>query len=186
MDHGEFPNYAEYTVQKKTEGRLGLCKSLLVFGYIVFCIGYIGAVCIVTKLVALVALLPLLVYLLWLCTWRFVSYDVQYCFAAGTMIFRRIYSVGTRRTPKEKLTVHVQDAEYAGRASSPSAAAALAGVSAVYDFTSRASAPNAALLVVRDGAGRRIAVRFDCIRRVASLMRVFCPRSELDPKDFAF
>ncbi len=186
MDHSDSPNYAEYAVERKSEGRVRLLRTLLLLGYAAFVIGYIILFCIVTHMLALIAALPLLLYILYLCTWRLVSYDVEYSFEAGTMIFRRIYGARGRRTPREKLRLHVKDAEYVGLASDERASAAVAGVARVYDFASSSAVPNLAVIVARDGAGRRIAVRFDCIRRVAKLMKVFCPHSTLDPEQLSF
>ena len=185
MDMNDSPNYAEYAVEKKSEGRLRLCRALLVLGYAAFTIGYFILSLGVTKMAALIAILPLLLYILHLCTWRLVSYDVSYSFEAGTMIFRRVYTKG-RRTTKEKLRLRVNDAEYVGLGSDERTAAAMVGVDRVYDFASSSLVPNLVVLVMRDQAGRRIAVRFDGIRRVAKLMHVYCPQSTLDSEKFSF
>lgn len=184
MDYNDSPNYAEYAVEKKSEGRVRLGRTLLLLAYAAFAVGYIILFCIVTQMPALIAALPLLLYILYLCTWRLVSYDVAYSFEAGTMIFRRIYGARGRRVPKEMLRLQVKDAEYVGALSSSGAKEAMAGAVRVYDFLSSASAPNAAVIVMRDSSGKRIAVCFDCIRRVAKLMRVFYPNSELDPDSY--
>ena len=185
MDYNDSPNCAEYAVERKNEGCVRLLRLLLLLGYTAFAVGYIVLFCVVTQMLPLIAVLPLLLYILCLSTWRYVSYDVAYSFEAGTMVFRRVYGTRGRRIPREKLRLQVKDAEYVGLLSAPRTAEATEGVAAVYDFLSSASVPNAAVIVARDSTGRRIAVRFDCIRRVAKLMRVFCPRSELDPESFS-
>lgn len=182
MDSYDSPNSAEYAVEKKSEGRVRLLRTLMILGYVAFCTAYIVLTCGVTKMPALIAGLPLFLYIIWLCTWRLVSYDVSYTFQSGTMTFYRI--VGSRRIPRERLKLHVRDAELIAPASSESAREADLSGARCFDFTSSPSSPNAVLLVGRDALGRRVAVRFDCIRRVAKLMKTFCPVSELNPADY--
>ncbi len=183
MDHYDSPNSVEYTVEKKSEGKTRLLRLLMLGFYIAFCAAYIVLTCGVTKMPALIAGLPLFLYVIWLCTWRLVSYDISYTFKSGTMTFYRI--AGNRRIPRECLRLHVRDASFAAPAASDSAKGALLSGAKRFDFSSAPSAPNAVLLIGRDVSGRRVAVRFDCIRRVAALMKVFCPVSALDPADYA-
>ena len=178
------PNYAEYAVEKKVEGSLRARRLLMILLYALIAGVYFG-VC-VTTFVALIAVLPMLMLILIYFTWSYVSYDVSWRFSAGKMTFCRVYGSRSRRIEKQTLTVETKNALYVGTPDSERGKAALSSARRIYDFASSASDSDAAILVFKQANGAVSAVRFNCIRRLAKLLRVFAPMAELDSLSMRF
>lgn len=178
------PNYAEYAVEKKVEGSLRVKRLLMILLYVAIAGGYF-AVC-VTTFVALIAVLPMLMLILIYFTWSYVSYDVSWRFTAGKMIFYRVYGSRSRRIEREALAVETKDSLYVGVPGSERGKTELASARRVYDFASSASDSDVAILVFEEEDGSVSAVRFNCIRRLAKLLRVFAPTVELDSLNLRF
>ena len=77
MDETYSPNYAEYTYEKKAEGKMRILKYLLIVGYVLFVALYF-LICYITRLIPLFALCPLITWIMVYFTWHYVSYDVYY------------------------------------------------------------------------------------------------------------
>ena len=178
------PNYAEYAVEKKVEGSLRVRRLLMILFYVALAGGYFS-VC-VTTFVALIAVLPMLMLIVIYFTWLYVSYDVSYTFSSGTMRFCRVYGSRSRRIEREMLSLEVRDALYVGLAENPRAKERLSSVRRVYDFASSSQSSDAVILIFEEENGSTSAVRFDCINRVARLLRIFAPAADLEGLKFRF
>ena len=84
MNEFDSPNYAEYVYDKKAEGKLLLARALMIALYALF-FGGLFAFCCITRIIPLFAIGPLLTFILYLCTWRFVSYDCYFEFKMGVI-----------------------------------------------------------------------------------------------------
>lgn len=185
MMDADSPNYAEYVVEKKTEGILRLFRALLILGYVIFGVTYF-TVCYLLAFIPLVAVLPVFLWIIVFFTWRYVSYDVGYEFAAGTMTFYRIYARRSKRIRRDCLTVQVREANYAGPWDGKRRNDELRRTTKHYDFASSVASEDAVFLVYRDEKDRECSVRFDCINRVARLLGVFCPNADFTGKKFRY
>lgn len=177
------PNYAEYAAEKKVEGSLRVKRLLMILLYVAIAGAYF-AVC-VTTFVALIAVLPMLMLILIYFTWSYVSYDVSWRFTAGTMVFYRVYGSRSRRIEKEAIVVETKDSLYVGSPDSERGRKELSCARRVYDFASSASDRDVAILVFEQ-EDEVYAVRFNCIRRLAKLLRVFAPTVELESINLRF
>ena len=184
MYDSDSPNYAEYAVEKKVEGQLRLKRLAMILFYIAIAGSYF-AVC-VTTFVALIAVLPMLMLILIYFTWSYVSYDVSWRFTAGKMTFYRVYGSRSRRIEKEVLTVETKDSIFVGDPESEWGRSELSSARRVSDFASSASDRDVAVIVFADEMGRVTAVRFNCIRRLAKLLRIFAPVVKLESVDMRF
>lgn len=178
------PNYAEYAVEKKVEGGLRVRRLLMILLYVAIAGAYFG-IC-VTTFVALIAVLPMLMLILIYFTWSYVSYDVSWRFASGTMTFYRVYGSRSRRIEKAALVVETKDSLYVGAPDSDKGREALSSARRIYDFAGSLSDSDVAILVFEEENGSVSAVRFNCIRRLAKLLRVFAPTVELDSLSLRF
>ncbi|MBP3583981.1 MAG: hypothetical protein J6K44_08050, partial [Clostridia bacterium] len=84
MSEFDSPNYAEYTYDKKNEGKIKKQRTLMLVLYIAVAIIYF-AVCCITKLLPLIAIEPILIWILVFFTWKYVSYDCYFVFDAGML-----------------------------------------------------------------------------------------------------
>lgn len=163
-------NHAEYAYTKKKEGRLLLGAVLLVLLYILFVIAFF-LLCYISGLIPLYAMTPAFLWILVHYTWCFVSYDIVYTFASGSLCFYR--QNGKKRHPL--LTLRVQEAESVCDGRTPAEERASAE-GRFLDLSSSARAESTLLLrAVHDG--EPISALFDATPRVRDLMEKFCPRT---------
>ncbi|MBO5101487.1 MAG: hypothetical protein J6C39_03060, partial [Clostridia bacterium] len=109
MSEFDSPNYAEYTYDKKNEGRIKKQRGLMLILYIAVAIIYF-AVCCITKLLPLIAIEPILIWILVFFTWKYVSYDCYFVFDAGMLELGtvKVTKNGRRQSPRHK--IHVKEA----------------------------------------------------------------------------
>ena len=112
MSEFDSPNYAEYVYERKAEGTLLLARILMITAYVLFA-GAFFVVCYTVGIIPVFAICPLLLFIIWLCTWRLVSYDYYYEFKAGTLELGAVRLKKSDRRKFPKLTVHIRDVEYA-------------------------------------------------------------------------
>ncbi len=170
MSEFDSPNYAEYVYERKAEGTLLLARILMITAYVLFA-GAFFVVCYTVGIIPVFAICPLLLFIIWLCTWRLVSYDYYYEFKAGTLELGAVRLKKSDRRKFPKLTVHIRDVEYADEY--PGDSEKLADIKKVYDFSESKSSPNRIVLVFRSSEGRA-AVIFEGTAKVANLIAAFC------------
>ncbi len=84
-------NYAEYTVEQKSEGKHGKKRKLLILLYVAFCLGGLVLFVGVLKLWPVGAIIPLLTYILWGFTWRYAQLEHKYEVANAKFRVSEIY-----------------------------------------------------------------------------------------------
>ncbi len=99
-------NSAEFSYEKKGEGKNKLYRILLICGYVLFVIAYFLA-CYLSKLIPAFAVAPIFLWILIFFTWRLVSYDMYFEFQSGTLTLGkvRVRKSGRKRTPLLSITV---------------------------------------------------------------------------------
>ena len=93
-------NSAEFSYEKKGEGKNKLYRILLVIGYVLFVVVFFLA-CYLSKLIPVFAVAPIFLWIVIFFTWRLVSYDMYVEFASGTLTLGRVRvrKSGRKRTP---------------------------------------------------------------------------------------
>ena len=84
-------NYAEYTVEQKSEGAHKRKRTLLILLYIIFCGGGMALFVGVLKLWPVGAIIPLLTYILHGFTWRYAQLEHKYEVANAKFRISEIY-----------------------------------------------------------------------------------------------
>ena len=84
-------NYAEYTVEQKSEGAHKRKRTLLILLYIIFCGGGMALFVGVLKLWPVGAIIPLLTYILHGFTWRYAQLEHKYEVANAKFRVSEIY-----------------------------------------------------------------------------------------------
>ena len=143
---------------------------MMIAAYIIFA-GAFFVVCYTTGLVPVFAICPLILFVIWLCTWRLVSYDYYFEFKSGSLELGAVRLKKSERRKFPKLTVQMRDVEYA--AEYPGDAEKLAGIKKIYDFSESKASANRIVLVFRGSEGRAIVI-FEGTAKVANLIAAFC------------
>ena len=88
-------NQYEYIVKQKSEGAWKMRRILIIFGYVVFNLAFLGAFLLTFPWA--ITFLPLLDWALIFFTWRFVSPEYEYSTLSGEITFTTIFGGKTRR-----------------------------------------------------------------------------------------
>ncbi len=81
----------EYTLPMARKGRNRLFRSLLLWGYVLFSIGYCLLFTVAVMIPTVIAILPMLLYILIRATWKHVSYERQTAIRSGELLFAKVY-----------------------------------------------------------------------------------------------
>lgn len=84
-------NYAEYTVEQKSEGQHKKKRLLLITLYVIFCLGGMVLCVGVLKLWPVGAIIPLLTFILYGLTWRYAQLEHKYEVANAKFRVSEIY-----------------------------------------------------------------------------------------------
>ncbi len=181
MSEFDSPNYAEYTYDKKNEGKIKKQRTLMLILYIAVGIIYF-AVCCITKLLPLIAIEPILIWMLVFFTWRYVSYDCYFIFDAGMLELGtvKVTKNGRRQSPRHK--IHVKEALFAAPLTGNEAR--LADAKKVDDLGESETSENR-ILIIYNNAGVDTAVIFEGTAKIAKNLASFCPNA-VDLKGKAF
>ena len=74
MNEFDSPNYAEFSYDVKSEGRIKTLRTLAVIGYIAFVAAFF-LVCYISRVIPVFALAPILTWILVFFTWGLVKFD---------------------------------------------------------------------------------------------------------------
>lgn len=170
MNEFDTPNYAEYIYDKKSEGKLLLARSLMIFLYIAF-FGVFFLLCYLTRIIPLFAICPLITFILYLCTWRFVSYDCYFEFKAGTLELGHVRQKKSERRKSPRLKIEIKKAVYAALFSE--AEERLSNVKKTYDFSESRKSPHRIAVIFLE-KGEEAAAVFEGTAKVANLIASFC------------
>ncbi|MBO5206363.1 MAG: hypothetical protein J6C09_02140 [Clostridia bacterium] len=174
MSEFDSPNYAEYTYDKKNEGRIKKQRGLMLILYIAVAIIYF-AVCCITKLLPLIAIEPILIWILVFFTWKYVSYDCYFVFDAGMLELGtvKVTKNGRRQSPRHK--IHVKEALLA--APLVGNEASLSEVQKVDDLGESETSENR-ILIIYNNEGVDTAVIFEGTAKIAKNLVSFCPNAQ--------
>ena len=95
-------NFAEYTVQRKPEGKNKLARVLLVCAYVIFAIAY-ASLFIAVRIPQVIAVLPVFLWMAVFFTWKFVSFDYEYRVEAGFLTVSK--TVGKKKKELSRICV---------------------------------------------------------------------------------
>ena len=104
---GEGINFAEYTVDRKPEGKNRLARVVLIFCYIAFALAYSG-VFIAIRIPQVIAVLPVFIWIAVFFSWKRVCYSYEYRIDGGYMTVSK--TVGKKK--KELCRIFVRGAIY--------------------------------------------------------------------------
>lgn len=179
MSDMESLNCAEYSYEKKIEGRLAAIRLGLIIGYAAF-VTLFFAFCFTTRIIPLFAVCPILLWILVFFTWPLVKFDIRYTFQHGELTFYKEYSGLKGRTRKLLLNIMVQSASHVA----PYTGERLEG--RIYDFSSSTSASSLVFLEGRDGDGEVFTVVFDSIERVNKLLCAFAKDASGELRSYVY
>ena len=173
MSEFDSPNYAEYTYDIKSEGKIKLMRRLAVIGYVLFAAAY-ALLFILIKVPQVIAVLPIFVWMLIFFTWRYVSYDCYFEFEAGMLSLGYVRVTKNGRKKNEKLKIHVKEASFIGPYEENKE---LAEGVRLYDM-SESQSSDKRIILLWDNKGEKSAVIFEGTRKIANLLASFCRNSE--------
>ena len=172
-------NSAEFSYEKKGEGKNKLYRILLIVGYVLFVIAFFLA-CYVSKLIPAFAVAPVFLWILIFFTWRLVSYDMYVEFHSGSLTLGRVRvrKSGSKRTPL--LTVAAKSAEEIAPFDST---VSLEGVK-VYDFSASPTSDKRIFIRFTKDGEKSVAI-FEGTARIAKLLSSYSESAhDLKGKDF--
>lgn len=170
-DHASL-NSAENAYTPKAEGHVGLRRALMISFYVFFCAGGL-LLCALSGFIAVFAICPLLVYIVYLFTWRLVSYDVYWEFTGGTLTVGHIslHAHGVRQKhPRVTFPARqiLSVTPYTGKEK--------IAADRVHNFAFSRRSPYARCILFREG-GRTEAVVIDTSDKLLALLTRFAPES---------
>lgn len=181
MNEFDSPNYAEYSYDVKSEGKVKLLRMTAIAGYIAFVLAYF-LICYATRMIPVFAIAPILTWILIFFTWSYVKYDYYFEFKTGMLELGRITGGKKGRKRQPKLTIHAKDAEFIGPYSEYQEKAKEADV--IYDFSASQGSENR-IIILFNNKGKRAAAIFEGTAKIANLLASFCPNAH-DIKGKAF
>ena len=172
-------NSAEFSYEKKGEGKNKLYRALLIIGYVLFVIGFFVA-CYVSHLYVAFAIAPVFTWILVFFTWRLVSYDMYVEFQAATLTIGkvRVRKSGKRKVPY--VSIPVKSAE---EIAPYDATVSLEGLK-LYDFSESPTSDKRIFIRFEKNGERSIAI-FEGTARLAKLLSSYSEKAhDLKGRDF--
>lgn len=179
MSDMESLNSAEYSYEKKVEGRLAALRLGLIIGYVAFVTLYF-VFCFTTRIIPLFAVCPIFLWILVFFTWPLVKFDIRYTFEHGDLNFYKEFRGLKGRTRKLLLAVKVQGAARIA----PYTGEKLEG--RIYDLSSSTSASSLVFLEGKSDEGEVFTVIFDSIERVNKLLCAFAKESSSELRSYVY
>ena len=175
-DYGSI-NSSEYVYDQKNEGKVKLKRTLMIVGYVAYLLGFF-IFCMATKIFALFAIGPLTLYIIYLLTWRLVSYDCYWEFATGALEIGRIKvsKNGRRKTPAVK--IQIKDALRIGGFTDLSQ---LGNIDKLYDYSESPSSDKRVYIIFEDD-GKRCCAIVEATARLLSLLATFSKNADPELK----
>lgn len=179
MSDFESLNSAEFSYEKKGEGRVLLFRILLIVGYVLFLVAFF-LFCYLTKLIPLFAVAPVFLWIVIFFTWRLVSYDLYFEFQSGMLTLGTFRTRKGERIKKVKLTLAVQSATEIA----PYTKDVIFDGETVYDFSAAPSSDKRIFIRFAQNGKPCVAI-FEGTARIGKLLTSFCPNAhDLKGKDF--
>ena len=158
MNEYDSPNYAEFTYEKKNEGKVRLARNLMICGYVLYLVVFFLA-CYLSRVIPVFALAPLTLWIIIFFTWKLVKYDCYFEFKAGMLELGtvKVNKKGDRRK-NQLVSIHVKEAISATLYDPKSDD--LKTVEKVYDL-SESQHSDKRILIIFEKDGKRQAAIFD-------------------------
>jgi hypothetical protein len=171
MNEYDSPNYAEFTYEKKNEGKVRLARTLMICGYALYLVAFF-LVCYLTRVIPVFAIAPLTLWIIIFFTWKLVKYDCYFEFKAGMLELGtvKVTKKGDRRK-NPLVNIHVKEALSAALYDQSSDD--LKTVEKIYDL-SESQSSDKRILIVFEKDGQRQAAIFEGTSKVANLIASFC------------
>ena len=175
MNEFDSPNYAEFSYDVKSEGKVKRLRTLAVIGYILFVAAFF-VVCYVSRVIPVFALAPILTWILIFFTWSLVKFDYYFEFKTGMLELGKIVGSKKGRKKQQKLSIHAKDALYAAPFEGEHAEK-LKEAEVVHDLSSSAKSDKRIIMLFED-KGKKCAVIFEGTAKIANLLASFCPNAK--------
>jgi hypothetical protein len=175
MNEYDSPNYAEFTYEKKNEGKVRLARTLMICGYVLYLVAFF-LVCYLTRVIPVFAIAPLTLWIIIFFTWKLVKYDCYFEFKAGMLELGtvKVNKKGNRRK-NPTVTIHVKEALSA--TVYDSLFDDLKTVDKIYDL-SESQHSDKRILIIFEQNGDRCAAIFEGTSKVANLIASFCEKGK--------
>ena len=170
MNEFDSPNYAEYSYDVKSEGRVRTLRIMAILGYGAFLLLYF-LVCYATRMIPVFAIAPIFTWILVFFTWGYVKYDYYFEFKTGMLELGRIVGGKKGRKRQPKLTIHVKEAKFIGPY--PEYADKVKEAEIVYDFSSSKES-NDRIIILFNKDGKQACAIFEGTAKIANLLTSFC------------
>ena len=179
MEEMESLNCAQYAYEKKQEGSLAVMKTVLIFIYIAFTLGFF-LFCFITRIIPLFAVCPIFLWMLVFFTWPMVKFDIVYTFEHGNLTFYKEYRWLKGKKRKELLKMRIQEAERIA----PYTGEKLEGK--ICDYASSSSASSLVFVTGKNTDGQMVSVIFDSIERVNKLLCSFAKDASKELRSYVY
>ena len=170
----EFNTY-EYSVEhSKKDKKLRLKRTLLIIGYVVYCVALISVVAFIPVgvLVApLMAFVPVTCWIIYHFTWRYVKPEYQYSMTSGTLTFSILFGgkskkkqFETKIAAAEAIAPYTEDAKLDIEKYAPQV---------TYYGVSAFDSPDAYYMLFTDESGNRCVYYFEATERALKVLRFY-------------
>ncbi|MBO5009746.1 MAG: hypothetical protein J6D20_03480 [Clostridia bacterium] len=174
MNEFDSPNYAEFSYDVKSEGKIKTKRTIAIICYVLFVAAYF-LVCYVSRVIPAFAISPLITWILVFFTWNIVSYDYYFEFKTGILELGKIKGGKKGRKKHPELSIHIKEASfispYNGEYTEKAKEAEI-----VYDFSSSQHSDKR-ILVLFEKDGKKCAAIFEGTAKIANLLASFCQNS---------
>ena len=174
MNEFDSPNYAEFSYEVKSEGKIKTMRTLAVLGYVLFIAAYF-LVCYITRVIPAFAVAPIFTWILIFFTWNLVKFDYYFEFKTGMLELGKITGGKKGRKKQSMLTIHVKEAKFIAPFEGEHKER-LADAKKVYDLSSSQSSDKRIILLFEE-KGEISAVIFEGTAKIANLLASFCPNA---------
>lgn len=182
MNEFDSPNYAEFSYDVKSEGKIKTKRILAIIGYVLFVAAYF-LVCYISRVIPAFAISPLITWILVFFTWNLVSYDYYFEFKTGMLELGKITGGKKGRKKQPTLTIHVKEADFIAPFEG-GYTEKLKEAEIVHDFSSSQSSDKR-IIILFTKDGKKHAAVFEGTARIANLLASFCNNTvELKGKIF--
>ena len=163
------PNYAEYTVEQKPEGKYLVRRILMIVFYVAFSGVWLGVLVGVLKLWPFGALWPVLLAIIVFFTWRFVAMEHEYVIQSGMITFTEVFG---HRTRKKAFEYKIRDMKKIAP-TTDEYAAEYADASVTGDFRGSVKSPDSYFFTYGDEGGKKCVVFFEATNKAIKVMRFY-------------
>lgn len=171
----ESVNYAEYTVEKKSEGKLKLIRICLISLYLFVGVG-LFAFFLAIKFWPAGTVMPFLTWLLWGLTWKFAQLEHKYEVKNAKLVISNIYG-------RKKLAVQFESLASELKVIAPMSEGnrkQFEKADKILDFRGNSESPDAYYAIL-DKDGTTTAVYFEATNKMLKVLKFYNRNTEIIP-----